>query len=138
MIKSIYNSIREDIFFRIQNFHTNINTKDRAELSDYFSNLLSNKILEGNKVFSEINSTNILKMEQQNKIIVDILTEIKDNTKKLLTEFEYQGLVYYETDPKSKKQILKARSIVLKSTIEYINKLKNIEYEYYTKFHKLD
>jgi hypothetical protein len=88
MIKSIYNSIRENIFFRIENFHTNINTKDRAELSDYFSNLLSNKILEGNKVFSEINSINILKMEQQNKIIVDILTEIKDNTKKLITEIE--------------------------------------------------
>lgn len=126
------NIIQEQIYKHLSDNCKNIDDNEAwrcaTEISKIYSNHLQNQTKNLNDNIQDI----LLKLEQQNKIINDIMANLKEYSKGIIDEFITKGLGTYELNKQKTKRVLIPKSTVVGKTCDMLNTLKDLQLEYYS------
>lgn len=78
-----------------------------------------------------LNSHQVIHAEVTRKLFKQMINVIETMSKTILEEFVEKSMIEYKHDPKSKKNVMVARTKVLESTVEFFNRLNDIVIRYY-------
>jgi hypothetical protein len=99
----------------------------------------SNKMLqEGIHSFSDMNRHTIAELELHRKLFRQHIELIEKYTKLIVESFKRQGFISYDTDPKTKRPIVKARTALTTELVQFLNKLDDSVYEFYKNVYKIE
>ena len=126
------NIIQEEIYvYLLENCKT-ISDNEAWRSACEISKMYNNRLMANTQTINENYLELVIKSEQQNKIINDIMESLKKSTKVIIDEFITKGLGKYELNSKKTKQVLIPKSQVVEKTVQMLNDLKDIQLEYYS------
>ena len=120
-------------------------TENHPELSEYtirtisseLSNVANDIHLANNDGLGDLLNNAINDLETHRKEFQDHIQFLQKNTTKILEILKSKALVYYDSDPKTNKNVLVGRTNVLTEVVSFMNILNNMVISYYKDVYKI-
>lgn len=126
------NIIQEQIYQHLSDNCKSIDDSQAWRCATEISKIYSNHLIDQTKNLNDNIQEILLKLEQQNKIINDIMANLKEYSKDIIDEFIKKGLCRYELNNQKTKRVLIPKSTVVGKTCDTLNGLKDLQLEYYS------
>ena len=106
-------------------------------ISYHLSNIAHDIFMQNDEGLSELLGDAIKDLEEHRTQFQEHILFLQKNSKKILEILKSKSLVYYDSDPKLNKNVLKGRTNVLTEVVVYMNILNDMVIAYYKDVYKI-
>ena len=95
-------------------------------------------LTENNRTLGELSRDLILEAEKNKKMFRAHIENLQKETKQVLQKLKDNGCISFGYDTKLRRNVITARSSVLKDTVDFLNKLNTFVIDFYKDVYKID
>lgn len=128
-----------DAFYTVmQDKFPHIKESDARKIANELLILSMQISKENAEGFVRLHNETLLELEQHRTLFREHIELIEKYTNTIMESFKRQGFVKPETDPKTGKTILKARTSLTTELVQFLNKLNDTVFDFYKNVYKIE
>ena len=128
-----------DTFYTLmQEKFPHIKESDARKIANELIGVAQKMSMENADGFAKLHKETLLELEQHRTQFRKHIELIEKHTNGILESFKRQGYLKPETDPKTGKMYLKARTSLTTELVVYLNKLNDSVFEFYKNVYKIE
>jgi len=137
MKERLKNKILAEFISKMGNEYPTMEEHQIRNISYHLSNIAHDIFMHNDEGLSEMVEKAIKDLEEHRKQFQEHILFLQKNSSKILEILKSKSLVYYDSDPKLNKNVLKGRTNVLTEVVVYMNILNDMVISYYKDVYKI-
>lgn len=137
MKERLKNKILAEFISKMANIYPTMEEHQIRNISYHLSNIAHDTFMHNDEGLSELLGDAIKDLEEHRTQFQEHILFLQKNSKKILEILKSKSLVYYDSDPKLNKNVLKGRTNVLTEVVVYMNILNDMVIAYYKDVYKI-
>lgn len=137
MKERLKNKILAEFISKMEVEYPEMEEHQIRNISYKLSNLSHDIFMQNDEGLSELVEKAVKDLEEHRTQFQEHILFLQKNSKKILEILKSKSLVYYDSDPKLNKNVLKGRTNVLTEVVVYMNILNDMVISYYKDVYKI-
>lgn len=137
-MKTMRNLLKENIEKSLSETKLGLTEHQAQIVSTMVADMARSEIIKNAEEHVKMKQELIEEYETNRKQFRDFIEAVQKSSKVILPQLMHQGMVYFETHPKTKKKVLKARSNVLTGVVNFLNEIDELCMQFYEEVYKYE
>ena len=138
MKERLKNKILLDFILKLQTEYPDIEEHKIRDISYKLTNVAHDLFVSNDEGLSSLLENAVKDLEEHRNMFQEHILFLQKNSKQILDILKSKSLVYFDSDPKTKKNVLKGRTSVLSEVVIYMNILNDMVISYYKDVYKIE
>lgn len=137
-MKTMRNLLKENIEKSLSETKLGLTEHQAHIVATMVADMARSEIIKNAEEHVKMKQELIEEYETNRKQFRDFIEALQKSSKVILPQLMHQGMVHFETHPKTKKKVLKARSNVLTGVVNFLNEIDELCMQFYEEVYKYE